>query len=109
MEVFIQSPSRPSNQSTGVKGLHSSRAFLTGGRSKCFETLPSVSPIHAHVHTRRAVSDTQSDSLLVGSSKGEVLCSGTPRHSVRRSRGLNQQPSSQPALPPEPGRGALGE
>ena len=39
------------------------------------------SPIHAPIHTPTAVSTTQGYSQLVGSSQGEVSCSGgKPRH-----------------------------
>ena len=51
------------------------------------------SPIHAHIRSLTAVSTTQGESQLVRSSLGEVFCSGTPRHSARRSRGSNWQPS----------------
>ena len=55
--------------------------------------ITSHSPIHAHIHSATAVSTMQSDSQLVRSSLGEASCSGTPRHSARRSQGSNLQPS----------------
>ena len=44
---------------------------------------------HSHIHTPAAESTKQVDSQLVGSSGGELSCSGTPRHPARRSRGSN--------------------
>ena len=44
----------------------------------------SHSLIHTHIHALTVVSTTHGESQLVGSSKGEVCCSGTPQHSTRR-------------------------
>ena len=51
------------------------------------------------------LSPTQGDSQLVGSSEGEVSCSGTPQHSEQLGgaeyRTSYLQVTSQPAQPPE--------
>ena len=55
-----------------------------------------LTSIHSCIHsqTLTAMSSTQGDSnQSVTSSQGKVSCSVTPRHSARRSRGKNQQPS----------------
>ena len=50
---------------------------------------PVAIQINAHIHTLTAVSAMPGDSQLVRSSQGEVASrSGTPRHSARRTRGI---------------------
>ena len=66
---------------------------LTTFRAFCPHLHPKRLTIQSHIHTPTAESTTQGDSQLLRSSQGEVSPSGTPRHSDRRSRGSNQQPS----------------
>ena len=77
--------------------------FSNQGPFKALNNIALHSPTHTHIQTKMAVSAMQGDSQLVGSSKGEVSCSGTPRHSRRKQdRTSNLLVTSQPALPPEP-------
>ena len=60
---------------------------------------------HSPICTPMVESTTQGDSQLVVGSQGEVSRSGTPRHSARRSRGIELATFGLPvntALPPEP-------
>ena len=59
-----------------------------------------------HSHTPTAESTMKGDGQLVGSSKGELSCSGTPRHSVALGgagdRTGNLPVIRQPTAPTEP-------
>ena len=52
------------------------------------------STIHAHIHTPTAESTVQGDDRLVGSSRVEASCSGTPLHSARRSLATFRLPAN---------------
>ena len=69
-----------------VNGLDLYSAFLTSDHSKALYNIDLHSPVRARIHTLTAVSTTQGDSQLVGSSQGEgVVLRDTSTLDARRS------------------------